>query len=346
MDKEKLQFYFLIVLLIAVIILAGFIFRPFLSAFIMAVVFAVIFRPLHLKSLQWAGSRKGVAALLTVSIIIVLVVAPLLFLGTQIFHEAQRLYASVSDNGGKDGILKAIKSMVGSLEQFSPRFQGFSLDLDQYLEKAVRSFVEHMGDVFSSFAKIIANSFIFLIALYYILKDGQKIKQFIITLSPLSDTDDEMIFKKLALAVRSVIKGGLAIACIQGFLAGAGFAFFGIPNPILWGTITAIAAIIPAIGTALVLIPAILFLFISGQTIPAVGLLIWSIAAVGLIDNFLGPKLVSRGMELHPFMIFISVLGGMAFFGPLGFILGPLVMNLLHLFASRQDQKYNQIGYG
>src|SRR3989344_650345 len=259
MPKEKLQFYFLIALLIGVFILSAFIFRPFLSAFILAIVFAIIFKPLHQKILRFTNNKSGLSALATVVVVIILVVAPLLLLGAQIFGEAQQLYTSIAENGGRDGILRALDSLVQSVEGLFPNLQGFSLDIDQYLEGALRNLVEHLGGVFSSFAKIIASSFIFLIALYYILKDNQKIKQFIIILSPLPDTDDEMIFKKLSLAVHSVIKGSLSVAFIQGILAGAGFMFFGVPNPVLWGTVTAIAALIPAIGTALVLIPAILF---------------------------------------------------------------------------------------
>ena len=119
------------------------------------------------------------------------------------------------------------------------------------------------------------------------------------------------------------------MALIQGILTAVGFTFFGIPNATLWGSVAAITALIPGIGTALVLLPAILYLYFSGETLFAVGLLLWGMTAVGLVDNFLGPKLVERGMRLHPFLILLSVLGGVGFFGPLGFLLGPLVLSLL-----------------
>ena len=90
-----------------------------------------------------------------------------------------------------------------------------------------------------------------------------------------------------------------------------------------------IAALIPGIGTALVLIPAILFLFITGEMFSGVGLIVWVVVAVGLVDNFLGPKLVGHGMQLHPLIILLSVFGGIGFFGPIGFLLGPLAISLL-----------------
>lgn len=89
------------------------------------------------------------------------------------------------------------------------------------------------------------------------------------------------------------------------------------------------AALIPGIGTALVLTPAIMFLFLKGEVFSGVGLIAWGMGAVGLVDNFLGPKLVGRGMRLHPLIILLSVLGGIGFFGPIGFLLGPLTISLL-----------------
>mgnify|MGYP001572074651 FL=1 len=171
--------------------------------------------------------------------------------------------------------------------------------------------------------------FIFLVALYYLFKDGDKLKTAVVSLSPLQDIHDETIFNKLEVTINSVIRGSLAIALIQGILTAIGFAIFGVPNATLWGSVAAIAALVPGIGTALVLLPAILYLYLSGETLSAVGLLLWGMTAVGLVDNFLGPKLVERGMQLHPFLILLSILGGISFFGPLGFLLGPLILGLL-----------------
>src|SRR6185295_6432156 len=121
--------------------------------------------------------------------------------------------------------------------------------------------------------------------------------------SPLADNYDEKIFKKLKQAIRSVVVGSLVVGVIQGTLTGLGFFIFGVPNPALWGSIAVVAALIPGIGTSLVLIPGILYLFFVSTHLHALGLLIWGILAVGLIDNLLGPMLVNRGVHIHPFLI-------------------------------------------
>ncbi len=331
MNNQKLQPYFLLTLLTGVLILAFFVFRPFLQALILASVFAVVFQPLHQKLLDRVRNRQGLAALGTAIIIVIVILVPLVFLGIQIFGEAQQLYSSLANGDGKDAILGVFKGLIDDFQSAIGGFalREFSVDFDQYFKQGLSWLLQNLGAVFSNFAKLLASSFIFLIALYYLLKDGQKLKKTVIALSPLSDTDDEAIFKKLEVAVNSVIKGNLTIALIQGVLTAIGFAIFGVPNAALWGTVAAVAALIPGIGTALVLIPAIIFLFLTSSVFSAFGLLAWGVIAVGLVDNFLGPKLVSHGMHLHPLIVFLSVLGGIVFFGPIGFLLGPLTISLL-----------------
>ena len=332
MKDRKPQFYYLLALLAGVFLVVFFIFRPFFYSIFIAMIFAVVFKPVHKRILGITRGRQGAAALITAVIIIIIILVPVTLLGIQIFHEARMLYVSVTEGGGKDNILNAVWKLINYFQRYIPVQMEFSADFNQYMKQGLDWLVRHMGDIFSNFAKIILNLFIFLTALYYLLKDGERLKKSFTGFSPLSDTDDEKIFNILESAINSVIRGNLTVAVIQGALTAAGFAVFGIPNAVLWGSVTAIAALIPGVGTSLVLIPAVLFLFLSGRYLSGSGLLLWGSCAVGLIDNFLGPKLVGRGMQMHPFIILLSVLGGIGFFGPIGFLLGPLTMSLLFAF--------------
>lgn len=329
MNHQRSELYFLLILLTGVFILAFFIFKPFLFALILAIVFTTVFQPLHRKILVTTQERRGLAAFLATVAVLVVVIVPLIFLGIQIFQEATGLYSSLTLNGGVTGFSRDISAIIQNLTRFSPVPMEISLDINQYLKQGLSWLLQHLGPLFVNVAQAMMGVFIFLIALYYLFKDGRKLKTAIIALSPLQDIHDETIFNKLTLAINSVIRGNLAVALIQGTLTAMGFAIFGVPNATLWGSVAAITALIPGIGTALVLFPAILYLYFNGETTSAIGLLLWGITAVGLVDNFLGPKLVERGMRLHPFLILLSILGGMGFFGPLGFLLGPLVLSLL-----------------
>ena len=330
MSYQKSELYFLVALLAGVGIVTFFIFEPFLYALILAVIFATVFAPVHKRVLSIMRKSHGLASLLTTAFVLVVIVVPITFLSTQIFQEATSLYSSVVNDGGASGLMSNLEEVArGTLASFLPIG---SLDFSQYIKQGLSFLIQHLGTVFSNVAKILVGVFVLFIALYYLFKDGQEFKKSVISLSPLSDVYDEIIFRKLELAINSVARGSISVALTQGFLTAIGLAIFGVPNPVLWGSVAAVTALIPGVGTALVLIPSILFLFFTGTTASAVGLLVWGIVAVGLVDNVLGPKIVGKGAKLHPFLILMSILGGISFFGPIGFIFGPLALSLLFAF--------------
>lgn len=323
MFSSRLQASFLLSLLLGISILAFFIFRPYLGAVVVAATFAVIFHPLHRRLLPVLGGRASAAAALTTLCVLIVVILPLAWFGWQLFQEARGVYFEVSDpdTNFSNALITLAEERIGT---FLPH-----VDFDQYTEQALQWLLQHTGQLFASAAKLGLNIFISLIALFYLLRDGVSIRARLIALSPLQDTHDRLISTRLHGAINSVIKGSLLIALIQGVATGTGFALFDVPNPVLWGSVAMIAALVPNVGTALVLAPAIAYLYLTDHLWQSAGLLIWGIIAVGLIDNLLGPTLISRGIKIHPLLILLAVLGGLTFFGPLGFILGPLVISLL-----------------
>lgn len=337
MNASKIQPYFLITLLTGALVLSFFILRPFLIPIALAAVFAVVLEPLYKWLRDKMENWSGAAALFTVAIGVVLILLPLTILGTLVVKEASSLYVTLTDGSGAEYIKAPLLYAEETLRYYFPdiRFsEGISADISTYTKHGLEWIIQNIGSAFSKAASFILSFFIFFIALYYFLRDGEKIKRAITEISPLPNTDDETVFARLGLAINSVIKGSLSIAFIQGVLTAIGFTLFNIPNSILWGTVAAVGALIPGVGTALVFLPAILFLFFTGESASALGLLAWGVVAVGLIDNFLGPKLIGKRMHLHPLLILLSVLGGIAFFGPVGIFLGPLSLSLLFAFLS------------
>lgn len=329
MENSKPQLYFLLALLLITLVLLFFILRPFLFVIILAIVFAVMFQPLYRKILKYAWGHESLSAFLSTIIIVILIFAPLLLLGGQIFQESKDLYISLYSGNGKDFIVGALNKLADFIHSNFPNSGEITINIDEYLKQALSWLLRNLGSAFSNFAKILLTAFLFIISLYYLLKDGNKLRKKAFMLSPLNDADDEKIAKKLEMAINSVVKGNFMIAFIQGLLTALGFAIFGVPNPILWGMAASIAALIPTVGTSLIFIPAIILMLVSGQLFSAVGLLLWGLLAVGLIDNFLAPKVIGGGMRLHPLLVMLAVLGGISFFGPIGFILGPIVLSLL-----------------
>jgi predicted PurR-regulated permease PerM len=348
MNVVRLQPYFLLALLGGALVLTFFILKPFLGPLILAAVFAVVFYPLYRWVLKIIGEkRRSIAALLVVVMCAACVLIPVSFLGTQVAVEAEQLYSSLAQGSGKAYLEKVLRFGDDLIMRYAPGTPGISAtvsdNLDAYGKSALTGLIGYLGSFFSSVAVLALKLFIFFIALYYLLRDGVLLKHKIIALSPLGDTDDRAIFASLKNAVNSVVKGNLTIAVIQGTLTALGFIIFGVPNAALWGSVTAIAALIPGVGTALVLAPGVVYLLITGNTVAGVGLLVWGVFAVGLIDNLLGPKLIGRSSGLHPLLILVSVLGGIVLFGPLGIFLGPLSLSfLIALISIYSDstQKY------
>ena len=327
-QESKNQFIFLVFLIGAMLMLAFFIFRPFLYALILAAIFAAVFQPLYRKIVKFFGEQREVASLATLIIVAIFILTPLTLLGLQISQEAQQLYQTLSGSDG-GAFTKALNNVMESLQEFAPFMQDASLDIGQYAKQGVNWVAQNLGSVFSSLAKFLLSIVVFLISLYYLLKDGPRLKDKLMELSPLPKKDNELISKKLSKAVNAVLKGNILIAVIQGAVSSIGFAIFGIPNPLLWGMMAAIGALIPGIGTTIIIVPAIIFLLFTSGLWPAVGLSVWGATAVGLVDNLLGPRFVGAGMQLHPLVVFLAVLGGISFFGPAGFLLGPIAMSLL-----------------
>lgn len=332
MNHQKLRHYFLLVILLAMLVFVAWVFRPFLAPLVLAIVFAVVLQPVKHTLLRWTGNSSKITAVICLLLVAICFLVPLFFLGYQILTEAQDLYVSVVLSENRHYIESFLGAFGGKLNSFFPgagNYLGSFFDnIDTYVRYVLEWVLQNIGTVFSNVAAIVLDLFIFFMALYYLLLDGGKARRMVINLSPLNDDDDELIFKRLRVSIDSVIRGNFFIALAQGLLTGIGFTIFGVPNGVLWGTVAGFASLIPTIGTAVVLLPAIVFLFFIGETFSAVGLVLWGALFVGLVDNFLGPYFMGRGMSLHPLLVLLAVLGGVAAFGPIGIFLGPLALSL------------------
>jgi predicted PurR-regulated permease PerM len=136
------------------------------------------------------------------------------------------------------------------------------------------------------------------------------------------------LLERFVSVTRATLKGSLLIGIIQGALAGLAFWLAGIPGAAFWGTITAVVSIIPAIGSAIIWVPMVIYLLVTGHTGAGLGLLLWSVLVVSTIDNFLRPRLVGRDTRMSDLLVLLSTLGGLGLFGPVGFIVGPIVAAL------------------
>ncbi len=319
MFNERLQTIGFFVLLGGAAFLAVFLFWPFLQLLALAGILAVLFNPWYLH-FQKSMKSDGLAAFLTVVLVLVIVLVPLLLIGYALYAEIISLLTNGSFSIEKETIVRNLPIALQGIGQ------NFLTDISGRLAQLAGSTVAGIAGIVSNVANFFLGIFLVFFTLYYFLKDGDKIKKFVSGIFPLSQAHETKLVDELVISISGVVKGSFLVALIQGCVATVGFLFFGVPQPYLWGAFTVLAALVPTFGTSLSLIPAILYLFLTGHTSQAIGLTIWGVLAVGLIDNVIGPRLVGKQANLHPLLVLFAVLGGIQFFGILGFLLGPIVM--------------------
>lgn len=324
MFKEKAQHYFLVMILLAVMVLVFFVVKPYVAIIAIAAALAVALRPVHNFIARFIPSR-GFAAFLATLVTILLILIPLATLGSLALNEAINAYHQVSSRASQ--IQPALADAQAYLDGLAPTI-GFSIDINGTLAKIAGWVVGNLDSLFSGLAQGIIGFLLTMFMLYYFFQDGHRFKKFFIDHSPLPDKEDVQIAERVERAINSVMRGSLLIALMQGILTGAGFAIFGVPSPALWGSLAVIAALVPTLGTTLINIPGVIFLAATGHSGAAIGLAIWAGLAVGMVDNFLSPRLVAKGTHMHPLVVLLSVIGGLELFGPVGFLLGPLVFSL------------------
>ncbi len=306
-----------------------FLFWPFAVVLLLSAALAVVLHPLHEWCLQHiTRGNKWFASLITIILFLLLVCVPLFVIGSSVFHQAQSLYQTLSEQTSSTAVFERANTLI---ERYFP-WGDFRLE-DKALALA-DTISARLGDILSVVISTIFSILLIVLALFYFLKDGPRWRKSIMQASPLSDESTHRIVERLAHAINGVVKGYLLVGIIQGVLLGVGLWVFGVPNPALWGLLAGIASLIPTIGTSLVSVPAVIFLFSVGKTGDAVGLAVWAMFLVGMIDNLLNPIIVGRKIDIHPMFILFSVLGGIVLIGPAGILIGPLAVSFIYALTS------------
>lgn len=323
--NKKIQNIFFAALFLASFILLLFLFKSYIGIIVTAGALAIVFKPIYNKILKKLKNKKTIASLISVLLISLIVLTPLFLIGYQVYREASSLYFGLSGDN-----FNQFNGLVNQTEKIAQKLSpGFSLNINaQQILSPVLSFtVKHLGDIFSGAAKFLLALTLGLITLFYFFKEGSEIKKYFFILSPLSSKNDQEIFVALKKTISASIKGGLFVAILQGIVIGIGFWLFGLSNGALWGAVGVIASFVPGIGLAIIVIPAAIYLLVGSKFILALGFLIWTLGSNIVFDYLISPKL-KKGAGLHPLLILFSVLGGISLFGPMGIIIGPIIVSL------------------
>jgi predicted PurR-regulated permease PerM len=326
---------FVLILVLAVSLLFLAVAWPFLKPLLLGAMLAGLCTPLYDWIARLVRGRGSLAAILTLLILFLLVAGPIsAFVGivvAQALNVSDQAIPWVQQHVGSGSAFNAHDWLVARFPALAP----YVPDQAQILEtagrtaKAVGAFlVASATDFTAGTAVVLLNLFVMLYAMFFFFRDGKQIVKRILYYMPLSHVDEMLLLERLTSVTRATIKGTLVIGIIQGALAGLGFWVAGIDGSAFWGTIMAVLSIVPGIGAAIIWVPAVIYLYITGQTLTATLLLAWCVAVVGTIDNILRPTLVGKDAKMPDLLILIGTLGGLFFFGPIGFIVGPIVCGL------------------
>ncbi len=334
---NKLQTIYIVSLIAIFGALSFTVLSKFLIVLALSYVFAILLNPAYLKIQSFLERKKifakasqTIGSAITVLLLLVLIITPFSLILGKILVDAQDFYTQVSTSGFQiDTLSTKIQDLTN---RFSPNL---SLQIDQIVKTVSGFIVQNVGGLFSGTIDIVLKMVLFLIGLFYFLKDGARFKALYTRVSPLENSEDVTIHSAVQIAVKSIVIGSLTVAVCQGIATGIGFAIFGVPNPFFWGSVAGLFALVPGIGATLVWFPAVVYLYFTGDgSLFWLGQLIWGVVAVGLLDNVLGPVLMNKGVRIHPLFILLSVLGGISIFGPEGLLFGPLVLSIFVALTS------------
>ena len=186
----------------------------------------------------------------------------------------------------------------------------------------------------------VSNFIITLFSLFFFLRDGADFCYRLRRLLPMDHEHQERLFRNIVDSMSAVVHGSLVVAMVQGLLAGLAYWVLGVPYPVLWGVVTAFAALLPFGGTTIISIPASIYLFLEGETIRGFLLLGWCLSVVVMVDNILKPILIGTRLRLPLIVLFFGILGGLSVFGALGLILGPVLFALLAALLDLYTEEY------
>jgi predicted PurR-regulated permease PerM len=313
------------------------IFAPFMSAIAWAAFLALILFPLNVfLRMRLRGSRVAAALVITVLTPIV-ILAPVSLLATAFVSQARALVRLLQDSAQRYHIssvedLRQFPWAARSLEWLQTSF-GISVDHLQswaveHLQELLQRFAGLGGAVFLGALGTVIGFMLMLFVLFFLLRDGDIMAEHARALIPLPAGRKEPLIEHIVAVIRAVVFGTGITATLQGVMVGIGFAVVGLPSPVVFGALAALLAMLPVGGTAFVWVPAVLSLALaSNRWGAAIGLFVWGIL-LSTLDNVLRPYLISGRAQVSTLAVFLGVVGGLSAFGPIGLVLGPVIVSL------------------
>jgi predicted PurR-regulated permease PerM len=349
-NKTWLATAFFFALLSLILYSAFLILTPFLTAITWAVILAILVYPLYAWLLQLMRGRATLAAITVIVVITFIVIAPgvelVRFLADEAVSLVQSVRSLLDEEGKQEWLAKPwVQQVLGWWNMVSFRLVDFKINWKELLVQGAQSsstfLVTQVKGIAQNVLAFTINFIVALFTLFFVLRDGAEFLSRVQRLLPMDREHQERLLRNIVDAVTAVVHGTLVVATVQGLLAGLAYWVLGVPFAALWGVVTAFAALLPIGGSTMVTVPASIYLFLQGETVRGVILLVWALGVVGMVDNILKPLLIGNRLGVPVLFLFFGILGGLALFGAVGIILGPALFALLRALLDLYSEEYS-----
>ncbi len=325
LDEKTLTRIIVLGMILLLGVLAFFIVKPVLLSVIGGLVLGYVFYPLLLR-INLKIKNKTVSASLVTIIALLILAVPLWFLVPIFIQQGFDAY-TLFQRVDVTGFLKII--FPNASEQFITQV---AVTLNSFVSKITSGVFNTLIGLFLEFPTILLNLFVICFIFFFTLRDGEKLKQYMIELSPLHKNQEKVFVHQFKRITDSIIYGQIIVGLVQGLTAGLGFLVFGVHKALLLTVLAVFLSIIPMIGPAVVWIPVAIVMLSQGQTAPAVFFLAYNIIIVSTIDNVVRTYLVTKHSEMPAAIILLGMIGGLFVFNIMGLLLGPLILTYFLTF--------------
>jgi predicted PurR-regulated permease PerM len=326
--------HFLLALTVLAFWLAWLVVRPFAEVLFMAAVVATVTGPIVAAlSRRMGGRRGGAAAIVTIGLLLGLV-GPLAGMVTVLVAQSSDAAAWLSRAVREDGLGGLIGRLPRSLQpvasQVAERIPHGVKELEAAFQGALGSgALSTVGGALQATGAALSGLLLFFVALFFLLADGPRLVEWLKEMLPLPAGKTAVLFGYLRTVTTSVVVSTLATSGVQALLALVGYLIAGVPSAIFFAVLTFFTSFIPAVGTMLVWLPLAALKIATGHGVAGAFLVAWGALVVGMADNFVKPVLIRRGVSFPVGLVFFALIGGLAAFGPVGLVAGPLTLAFL-----------------
>jgi predicted PurR-regulated permease PerM len=321
---------FLLFLLIASLLLVGAVAWPLASALLLAAVLAVVLDPLQRRMASWLRGRQGLASGLLVVAVVFVVVAPLIWASAFMVREASAGLKFIYDTVRSEGMAGLLERIPAPLNELAQRALAQLGDASAFLQERVTEqgprAASAVATALAATGSLVFQLAMMLVALFFLLARGRELVTWVVDVLPLRPGQTRELFSDFRKVARAVIVSTVITAAVQAAVAFAGYLIARVPHPFFFAFVTFFVALIPAIGAAGVCVFAALILLVTGHAYMAIFLAAWGILVVGLIDNVVKPYLIKGDIDMGGAVIFFALVGGIAAFGVVGLLIGPLAV--------------------